>query len=66
MSRADTFSGLQLRISAKRLGVIVTLIGTAVASYFTMSTKQNIDIEKRLSNIESKIEMLMPYRVSTK
>ena len=58
----DNFSGLQLRISAKKLGAIVAAIATAVGAYFTVATKQAVEIEKRLTSIETKIELLLPHR----
>lgn len=59
---SDNFSGLQLRISAKKLGAIAVAIATAAGTYFTVATKQAVEIEKRLTSIETKIELLLPHR----
>ena len=61
---SDNFFGLQLRISAKKLGAIVVAIAGAVGTYFTVATKNDIEIEKRLTSIETKIELLLPHRTA--
>lgn len=64
MGTNDNFSGLQLRISAKKLAALVVAIATAVGSYFTVDTRHKMEIERRLTSIETKIEMLIPHRTS--
>ena len=61
---SDNFSGLQLRISAKKLGALALAFATAAGTYFTVATKQAVEIEKRLTSIETKIELLLPHRTA--
>lgn len=61
MPPSDNFNGLTLRISAKKLGVLCVSCLTAFGGIVTaFQTKQTNEIDRRLTAIEAKLEIILP------
>jgi len=62
----DDDSVLVLRLSGSRLALIVGSVAAAVGTFFTVTTTQSANVEKRLARIEAKLELIAPTHAAAK